>query len=261
MPTLIHRTLPLGLSILLGVFAAAGQELELKIPPVEEAEPQQENAEAFASTAAEAPEERLILPAETQIPLELQNTINTRNSRAGDRIYFETIYPIILDGRIVIPVGSYVRGSVARVKRPGRIKGRAELHIRFDELTLPNGYTVDLNASLTGAGSTGGEKLDRKEGGIKGEGTKGEDAGTITGTAVDGAILGGAITRSGAGVQSGAGIGAAIGLATVLLTRGKELILERGPTVEITLGRPLPLDPELASFDWTDYSSRRRERR
>ena len=261
MPTLIHRALPLGLSILLGVFAAAGQELELKIPPVEEAEPQQENAEAPPAASAESPKDQLILPAETQIPLELQNTINTRNSRAGDRIYFETIYPIILDGRIVIPVGSYVRGSVTRVKRPGRIKGRAELHIRFDELTLPNGYTVDLNASLTGAGMTGGEKVDRKEGGIKGEGTKGKDAGTITGRTVEGAVLGGVVTGSRGGFRGGAGIGAAVGLATVLLTRGKELVLERGTTVEITLGRPLPLDPELAQFDWTDYSSRRRERR
>ena len=233
---------------------AAAQEIKLVIPAQDSAQAEQPGAET--SSNQNAAENRLVLPAGTMIPLELQNTINTRNSRAGDRIYFQTIYPIIHEGRVVIPAGSYVRGSLTRVKRPGRIKGRAELHVRFDEMTLPNGYTVDINASLAGAGTTGGEKVDRTEGGIKGEGSKAEDASVIASTASQGTLAGALATRSRTGALGGAGIGAAAGLVAVLLTRGKDLVLERGTTVEIVLGRPLPLDPKMADFDWTDYSPR-----
>lgn len=204
--------------------------------------------------------ERLILPAGTQIPLVLQNTVNTRNASKGDRIYFETTFPIVHNGKVIIPVGSYIRGTVTQAKRPGRIKGRAQIHLRFDDLTLPNGYVVNLSASLANAGTQGGEEVDRTEGGIKGEGAKGKDAGTILTTTTAGAVVGAGATGTRGGLQGGTLTGAAIGLATVLFTRGKELVLPRGTTVEISLDRPLSLDPALAKFDWTDYSSGRRNR-
>jgi type IV secretion system protein VirB10 len=202
----------------------------------------------------------LVLPIGTQIPLILQNTINTRNAQKGDRVYFETLYPIIHEGKVVIPVGSYVRGTLTQAKRPGRIKGRAQIHVRFDDMTLPNGYTVDLNASLANAGTTGNQEVDRAEGGVKSGGSKGEDVTTVVKTTGTGTVLGGLSTGTRTGAGTGSLIGAGVGLATVLFTRGKELILPRGTSVDITLDRPLPLDPALAKFDWTDYSTPRRDR-
>ncbi len=68
--------------------------------------------------------------------------------------------------------------------------------------------------------------------------------------------IGAAIGRgSGKGMGIGALVGAGAGLAAVLLTRGRELILPRGTTVEIALDRPLELDPALVQFDWTGHSS------
>ena len=243
--------------------AAAAQEIKLEIPAQDGTQDKQAKSAKSNDNAASvpasvpAPEDTgLVLPADTMIPMELQNTINTRNSRAGDRIYFRTTYPIIHNGRVVIPAGSYVRGTLTRVKRPGRVKGRAKLHVRFDDLTLPNGYTVNINASLANAGSTGGEKVNRTEGGITGEGSKAEDASVISSTTSQGALGGVLATRSSAGALGGAGIGAAAGVVAVLLTRGKDLVLPRGTTIEVTLNRPLPLDPAMADFDWTDYSPR-----
>jgi hypothetical protein len=43
-------------------------------------------------------------------------------------------------------------------------------------------------------------------------------------------------------------VGAAVGLATVLLTRGPELELPRGTTVDIVLDRPLYLDASYINF-------------
>ena len=82
-----------------------------------------------------------VLDAGTRIPLSMLNSVSTKHSAEGDRIYLETIFPIMANGRIVIPPGSYVAGTVTQVKRPGRIKGRGELYVRFDSLTLPNGVT------------------------------------------------------------------------------------------------------------------------
>src|ERR1700688_386401 len=73
----------------------------------------------------------------THIPLGLINSVSTKHSAPGDRIYLETVFPIVIDSHIVIPPGSYVTGTVTDVKRPGRIKGRGELYVRFDSITLP----------------------------------------------------------------------------------------------------------------------------
>src|ERR1035437_6051861 len=51
------------------------------------------------------------IPAGTHIALALRNTVDTKHSKEGDRIYLETIYPVAADGRIVIPPGSFVNGT------------------------------------------------------------------------------------------------------------------------------------------------------
>ncbi|MFQ5723368.1 MAG: hypothetical protein ACE5G6_02660 [Terriglobia bacterium] len=168
----------------------------------------------------------------------------------GDPVYFETIFPVVVDNRILIPVGSFVRGSVTHVKRPGRIRGRGELHVRFDELILPNGYTVNLSASLASTGARQGEEVDRGEGRVRSDSSKGEDVATVATTGVTGAGIG-AIAGGAKGTAIGAGAGAAAGLIATLFTRGRELELPRGTTVDIEINRPLELDPTLARFDWT----------
>src|SRR5262245_59882829 len=55
---------------------------------------------------------KIVVPAETLIPLTLKNAINTRTAFVGQAIYLETIYPITVGNRIVIPVGAYVKGTV-----------------------------------------------------------------------------------------------------------------------------------------------------
>lgn len=212
------------------------------------------SAQEVPKAAEPGPAPKLVVPAGTHLPLVLENTVNTKTAAVGDPVYFETVYPVVVNGEIVIPVGSYVRGAVTHVKRPGRVKGRGELHVRFDELTLPNGYTVALSASLATAGARQGEEVDREEGRIKGEGTKGEDIGTVATTTTAGAGVG-AIAGGGKGAGIGAGVGAAAGLAAVLLTRGRELELPRGTTVDIVFDRPLELDPALVEFDWTGQST------
>jgi type IV secretion system protein VirB10 len=193
-----------------------------------------------------------VVEAGTKVPLSLINTISTKHSAAGDRVYLESSFPVLSGGRIVIPVGSYVAGTVTMVKKPGRVKGRGELYVRFDSLTLPNGVTREFRARIGGVdGQTDGE-LDKSEGKVKSEGNKAGDARTIGETAGAGASIG-AIAGSAAGhAAMGAGIGAAAGAAAgligVLVTRGPDAVLSRGTTVEMVLDRNISFNDSELNF-------------
>jgi len=193
-----------------------------------------------------------VIEAGTKVPLSLINTISTKHSAAGDRVYLETSFPILAGGRIVIPVGSYVAGTVTLLKKPGRVKGRGELYVRFDSLTLPNGVTRDFRARIGGVdGQTDGE-LDKSEGKVKSEGNKAGDARTVgeaagVGASI-GAIAGNAAGHAGMGAGIGAAAGAAAGLIGVLATRGPDAILSRGTTVEMVLDRSISFNESELNF-------------
>ena len=188
----------------------------------------------------------------THIALGLINSVSTKHSAAGDRIYLETVYPIVINNHIVIPPGSYVAGTVTEVKRPGRVRGRGELYVRFDTLTLPNGVTRDFRSRLGGIDARGDEHLDKKEGTVEGDSNKGGDArvigeGAAAGAGL-GAIVGSTAGHAGLGAGVGAGAGAAAGLAGVLLTRGPDAVLAKGSTIEMVLDRPLVFDASEVNF-------------
>src|SRR5437660_2287669 len=125
-----------------------------------------------------------------KIPLSLINSVSTKHSAEGDRVYLETVFPILVNGKIVIPPGSYVAGTVTQVKRPGRVKGRGELYVRFDSLTLPNGVTRDFRGRIGNMDGNTKNELDRSEGTVRSEGNKAGDARTVGEAAGAGASIG-----------------------------------------------------------------------
>jgi len=198
-------------------------------------------APAPAATAAAAPGKAATVdvPSGTVIPLVLENAISTRSARPGDPVYFQTLYPIILHGRILIPAGSYMGGEVLSAKRPGRFKGRGQLMLKLTQLILPNGYTVSLVGTPSNAGTGGGEQMG-KEGQVKGPTSRADDAAVIIRSTVYGGGIG-ALAAGGTGAKAGLGIGAAAGLLGVLLTRGPDAELPRGTTLDVRLDRPIAL--------------------
>lgn len=193
--------------------------------------------------AEDTDERKFTVAPGTSVPLSMINSISTKHAAQGDRVYLETVFPILVDGKVVIPPGSYVAGTVTDVKRPGRVKGRGELYVRFDSLTLPNGVTRDFRARVGSLDGRATEELDKAEGKIRSEGNKGGDAqrvgeATAAGASV-GAISGSVAGRTGMGVGIGAAAGAAAGLVGVLVSRGPEAALARGTTLEMVLDRPL----------------------
>jgi len=191
------------------------------------------------------------VPTGTVLPLVLHNAISTRSARPGDPVFLQTVFPILIGGKIVIPAGSYVSGEVTEAKRAGRIHGKAEIRIRLDNLILPNGYEARFDAAPRDAG-TGGNETVGKEGTIHGDSNKAGDVDTVAQDTVAGAGIGTAVGAAaghiGEGAGLGVGAGAAAGLLTVLLTRGPEAELPRGSTLDVSLNRPLYLQAAKINF-------------
>ncbi len=207
---------------------------------------------APAATATRPAGHKITVPSGTRLAVVLENGISTRSAKAGDSLYFHTSFPVTANNQIVIPVGSYLRGSLLESKRPGRIKGRGEFRLRLESLIFPNGYTVDLLAAPRSA-DTGGKETTDSEGKVTGAGGKGKDAGTVATTTVTGAGIG-AIAGGGKGAGIGAGVGGLIGLGSVLLTRGPEAELPRGSTMDIVIERELVLDSSYIQFSNTGHA-------
>jgi type IV secretion system protein VirB10 len=200
-------------------------------------------AQEGPAASSTAPSASYVVALGTTVPLSLINTISTKHSAVGDRVYLETAFPVVVNSKIVIPVGSYVAGTVSEIKKPGRVKGRGELFVRFDSLTLPNGVTREFRARVNGADGHSNQELERSEGKITSEGNKSGDARTVAETTSAGAsigsVAGAAAGHVGMGLGIGAAAGAAAGLIGVLSTRGPDAILQRGSTVDMVLDRPL----------------------
>ena len=194
-------------------------------------------------TPAASEQSKIVVPAGTKIPLVLKQGITTRTARQGDPVYAATNFPVAINDRIVIPAGAYVQGVVDEVKRAGKVKGTAEVLVHFRTLIFPNGYTVMFPSSVDDAPDADTAKVKDQEGTVKRDSEKGKDAATVAKTAGVGAGLGGVAGRGVKGLGIGGAAGAGAGLIYTLFTRGSDLKLPAGTSVDIVLDRPLTLDP------------------
>ena len=183
------------------------------------------------------------IPQGVHVALRLVNSVTTRTAQEGNYVYMRTATPIVSQGRVVVPVGSYVQGVVTHVRRSGRVSGKAELSIRIDTLTTPSGKVIQIAPHLSSVDSEGSDQhVDSKENDIKQGSSHGADAEKVATLSGTGAAIGGLSERTWSAAGIGAGAGAGVGLATVLLTRGREVELRRGTTVDVVFERAVPVD-------------------
>jgi type IV secretion system protein VirB10 len=190
------------------------------------------------------------IPAGSHVLLRVQSTVSTRSAQVGDYIYLQTSTPIAADGRIVVPMGSHVQGVVTDVNRGGRVKGKADLSIRLDVLTLPGGqqYKISPHAASLENDPTGQRVVDQEHSKLQQDSHKEADLGRIAIFAGSGAALGAIVGNWGhsggsalEGAAIGAGAGAAVGLATVLITRGKDVELRQGAGLDVVFDQAVTL--------------------
>jgi len=193
---------------------------------------------ALGSALAQHPAD-LQIPAGTRIHIQLNDHLSSKLNSEGDSFTAEVVAPVVVADRVVIPKGSIVSGTVSRVVRPGRFRGKAMINLLFDSIRVTGRGKASFSASLASLEPDGNSGV-QSEGTVEGEGSKGRDAGQVGKPALAGAGVG-ALVSGGSGAAIGAGVGAVVGLASVLTTRGKDLELRRGIGLEIVLDKPLVL--------------------
>jgi type IV secretion system protein VirB10 len=201
------------------------------------------NTTAPSNTSPPAPKapEQLVLASGTKVPLTLKHAISTKQSREGDSVYAETTFPVVANDRVLVPAGTFVQGKISHIQRGGHIKGRAEVLMHFTTLIYPSGYTVLLPAAVENAPGIDKTKVKDGEGTIQADGQTGQKVATAASTAATGAVIGG-LTNGGKGALIGGGIGGAVGTAIGMLTRGNDVKLDAGSTIEMVIQRDIPLD-------------------
>ncbi|HEV8132076.1 MAG TPA: VWA domain-containing protein [Acidobacteriota bacterium] len=179
-----------------------------------------------------------------RLVLELETPLHTRTAKKGEAAYFRTVDDVRDGNHVVIPRGSSVKGTVTQTRRAGRIKGRAELQLKLDEVRLADGTTLPLGASIVRAGlapASAGEHGSTK---LKGESGSGGNLASVVSGGIQGTIIG--LRMGGKGALYGGAVGAGIGLAGILLERGPDLDLPRGTMFEAKFDGPLELSAAVA---------------
>ena len=179
-----------------------------------------------ADTPNVPPSGSLAIPRDTILALELLTPVSTDASQRGDRIQLKVIEPVEF-------AGYTVEGRVAQVKRPGKVKGVAELQLAFDQIRSTDNRTARLAAELIEITPMSAEETTiDTEGGVKGRDSTKDDAAKVGAASGIGAIIG-AIAGGGKGAAIGAIIGGGVGTAGVMTQRGKDIRLERGQQMKI----------------------------
>jgi hypothetical protein len=161
------------------------------------------------------------IPSGTELDVRLLNTLNSGTAQVEDRFEATTLVDLNLDGRMVVPAGSVMRGVVTAVEPATRTNRTSKMTVSFDQITV-NGRSYPIRATVTEA--------------IQGEGMRGELPRTGVGAGV-GAVLGGLL-----GGVKGAVLGGVIGAGgTIAATEGKEVELPQGTTLRVRFDAPLQL--------------------
>jgi len=161
------------------------------------------------------------VPAGTELDVRLQNSLNSGTAQVEDRFEATTLVDLNVNGRVLIPAGSVMRGVVTAVEPGTRTNRTAKMTVSFDQVTV-NGRAYPMRGTVTEA--------------IKGEGIRGEATRAGAGAAVGGII--GAVLGGAKGAVLGVLIG---GGGTIAATEGKEVEIPQGSVLRVRVDAPLQI--------------------
>lgn len=194
-------------------------------------------------------------PAGLVLPISLQTSISTQVAKSGDIIQAMLSQTMML-GNAQIPQGSVLTGTITDAEAGRRLSRSGELSIKFNSLRTPEGVQVPISAHLVGGiGKYTGQGSEEA---MRGEGWKakvGQTALRGLGGAAGGAALGtglGAITgglsgsrsvgmSTGMGAAFGAAMGGGVGMGSMLLRKGRDVVIPSGTNMQLQLDAPVTI--------------------
>ncbi|MDR3763016.1 MAG: hypothetical protein P4M01_02865 [Acidobacteriota bacterium] len=185
----------------------------------------------------------ILLPVATVLHLKLDQTISTENVRRGQKVEASLTQPVTIDGRVVLPVGSYVECEVLSAKNPRRIAGRPTIVIKARKAQLPAGGDLYFSASMIDTANPHHLDVD-EEGRLRGSDNRIDNV-ELTAMTGSGAIAG-AVIAGPTGFAVGTVTGAAFATGHRLV-RHHHLTLPAGTELIFELDEPASASRELAS--------------
>jgi hypothetical protein len=174
----------------------------------------------------------LVIPAGTQFVATLDYDLTTANTREGDPFRMTVRAPAQYEG-------ATIEGTVARIEKSGRLSGRSQMTLDFNQIRLRDGRTAGFSGTIESVRTVGGEqvRVDQEGGGSIRENdsqTERTAQRAAIGAAV-GAIIG-AISGGGKGAAIGAAIGAGAGAGSVYVQGRDDLELRSGTELVVRSG-------------------------
>ena len=161
----------------------------------------------------------VVLPESTELTVRLERPLSSRTAHVEDRVEATVARPVYVDGRMVVPAGARVQGTVTQAEPAQKPIRGGRLNIAFDRLLLDDGTTVDLHSRV----------VQVKEDIVNNDTAKRGAIGAALG-AVLGKVLGG---------TKGALIGILLGGAGGAITaQGDDVELPEGTVFTLQLDRP-----------------------
>jgi len=171
------------------------------------------------TTTTQAGPRRISIPAGTKANVTVNTTMSTENTSVGEQWTGQMKDPIVVNGKVVVPVGATVSGRVTEAV-PAKSGTRATLRLAASSVDV-NGhvYAISGDSKPIVAGSP-----------------RARNIGAIAGSAAAGAIIGHAVGRSGTGTIVGGILGGAAAGAAVAKSKGYQVDLKSGTAVDFTFG-------------------------
>jgi hypothetical protein len=172
-------------------------------------------ATSAAAPKAAPPATPILVPAGTQLAVEMITPVSTKTNKVGDSVDARLASDLVVGDRRAAKAGASVHGTITQIiSGSKKVGGTATLGITFDSL-VANGASVSINAPFTQLGKS----------------ETGKDTAKIVGGAAAGAIIGHQVSSKNGSVVGGL-LGAAAGTAAAKNT-GNEVTLAGGQVVTV----------------------------
>ena len=177
--------------------------------------------------AAPAKVTPVLVPVATDLKVRLNDTLSSKESRAGDKFTATVLDPVRFNE-------ATVRGHIRSITKSGKVSGRTTMNLAFDSIELKDGRNGVLHGYVTRV--YGSDSRADEEGGVqsKSRGNQTLKRGGIGAAA--GAIIGG-IAGGGKGAAIGLILGGAGGAGSLAIKGSKELKLESGTEMLVHVTR------------------------
>jgi hypothetical protein len=91
-------------------------------------------ASADSNTSVSKQGGQINLQSNTQLAAQLENSLDTRHAKVGDRASFKTTQAVKENGEVIVPKGARLLGHVSEVQQRTKANGESRLGVVFDRL-------------------------------------------------------------------------------------------------------------------------------